>query len=125
MGGGGHLGPGGVGIDLHGDAAVLVGAVLDDPLVVLGVPHLLGELASPLGELEVHEDVGVGEVFASLGVHTGEEAGREDFPGATRLPVGHPDDGVTGVANFLKFNSFAQPNFLTENLAQKNRPKMP
>ena len=26
VGGGGHLGPGGVGADLHGDAAVLVGA---------------------------------------------------------------------------------------------------
>ena len=92
MGGGGHLGPGGVGVDLHGDAAVLVGAVLDDPLGVLGLPHLLGQIASPLGQLEVHEDVSVGEVVAGLEIPASEEAGREDFPGTARLPVGDPQD---------------------------------
>ena len=28
-------------------------------------------------------------------------------------------------ADFLKVNYFAQPNFLTDNFAQRNGPKMP
>ena len=98
--GGGDLGPGGVGVDLQRDTAVLVGAVLYDPLGVLGLPHLLGQLATPLGELEVYVNVGLGEVGAGLGVSASEEAGRQDFPGTARLPVGHPDD-VAGVGPLL------------------------
>ena len=87
VGGGGDLDPGGVGVHLDGDAAVLVGAVLIEALGVLGLPHLLGQDTPPLGQLEVDEDVGVGEVLAGLGVPPSEEAGREDFPCAARLPI--------------------------------------
>ena len=92
VGGGGDLGPGGLEADLDGDAAVLVGAVLDDVFGILGLPHLLGQLATPLGQLEVYKDVGLGEVSAGLEVSASEEAGREDFPGTAGLPVGDPQD---------------------------------
>ena len=87
VGGGGDLDPGGVGVHLDRDAAVLVGAVLVDALVVLGLPHLLGQGAPPLGQLEVNIDVGFGEVLAALEVPPSEEAGREDFPCAARPSV--------------------------------------
>ena len=87
MGGGGDLDPGRVGVHLDRDAAVLVGAVLHGLPGELHLPHLLGQGASPLGQLEVNEDIGVGEVVARLEVPPGEEAGGQDFPGAARLPV--------------------------------------
>ena len=62
VGGGGDLHPGGVGVDLDRDAAVLVGAVLVEAPGVLGLPHLLGQDTPPLGQLEVDEDIGVCEV---------------------------------------------------------------
>ena len=87
VGGGGDLDPGRVGVDLDRDAAVLVGAVLVDPPGVLGLPHLLGQDALPLGQLKVDEDIGVGEVVARLEVPPSEEAGGQNFPGTARLPV--------------------------------------
>ena len=82
MVGGGHLHPGRGRVHPDGYTAVLVRPVLDDALAELGLPHLLGQLAPPPGQLEVDEYIGVHEVLAVGGVLAGEEAGGENLPGA-------------------------------------------
>ena len=100
VGDGGDLGPGGEVLDLHGDLPVLVSPVLHDALVILRLPHLLSQVTPPLCQLEVDEDIGLGEVVAGGGVLAGEEAGGEGLPGAPWLPVGDPED-VAGVGPLL------------------------
>ena len=77
VGDGGDLGPGGEDLDLDGDPPVLVRPVLHDALVVLRLPHLLGQVTPPLCQLKVDVDVGGGEVVAGGGVLASEEAGGE------------------------------------------------
>ena len=90
--GGGHHGPGRLGSHLERVPAVLGGAVLDDGLLVLGLPHRLGQLSLLLCQLEVQVDIGVGEALAGGGVSAGEEAGGDHLPGRARPPVGEADD---------------------------------
>ena len=94
--GGGHHGPGRLGGHLDSDPAVLVSAVLDDALLVLGLPHRLGQLGLLLCQLEVQVDIGVGEALAGGGVPAGEEAGGDHLPGGARPSVVEADD-VAGV----------------------------
>ena len=90
--GGGHHCPGRLGGHLDRDPAVLVGAVLDDGLLILGLPHRLGHLGLLLCQLEVQVDIGVREALAGGGVPAGEEAGGDHLPGRARPPVGEADD---------------------------------
>ena len=100
VGDGRHLGPDGGVVHPDGDPPVLVRAILHDVLRELGLPDLLGQVAPPLGQLEVYEHVGVGEVVPSLEVLAGHQASCEDLPGAAGLPIVDPDH-VAGVGALL------------------------
>ena len=90
--GGGHHGPGRLGGHLDSDPAVLVCAVLDDLLLVLGVPDRLGQVPPLLRQLEVDVNICVSEVVAGGGVPAGEEAGGDHLPGKARPSVLEADN---------------------------------
>ena len=98
--GGGHLHPGRGRVHPDGYTAVLVRPVLDDALAELGLPHLLGQLAPPPGQLEVDEDVLVREAFSIGRVLASEEAGGENLPGTT-WPSVYDSEDVGGVGSLL------------------------
>ena len=88
----GHLLPAGRIRHLGGDPAVLVDSILLDPAVLPGEPHHLGQLAVPLRQLEIEEEVGAGEVVAGDLVPARQHARGQAVPGGGGLPVGDSDN---------------------------------